>query len=146
MPNSFLFQKFKFLSRFQFLSFFNSFRQPWAMTIFFLWQGHNTAYLLAVSCESSGSKVLQNRWSLWRFVAGLSDDINPQDKSIANIYAPIGRILYIVRLSIHIVLILEFFINHVSYSNFDNKIYNHVVSKSINIMHHEINMFNHASS
>ena len=153
MPNSFFFQKFKFLSRFQFLLFFNSFHQPWAMTIFFLWQGHNTTYLLAVGCESSGSHVLWNRWSRWRFVAGLSATCRwsrwrhkPSGQSIANVYASIGGVLYIIRLSIHIVFISEFFINHISYSNFNNKIYIHVVSKSINIMHHEINMFNHASS
>ena len=127
-------------------NFLSSSYQPWTMTIFFLWQDHNTTYLFAVGCESSGSKVLQNCWSLWQFVVGLSGDMNPQDESIANVYAPIGGVFYIVRLSIHIVLISEFFINHISYSNFDNKIYNHIESKSINIMHHEINMFNHASS
>ncbi|XP_073113858.1 epoxide hydrolase 1-like isoform X2 [Elaeis guineensis] len=76
-------------------------------------QGHNITYLLAMSCESSGSKVLRNRWSLWRFVAGLSGDVNPQDKSIANVYASIGRVLYIVRLSIHNVSYIIIF--HKSY-------------------------------
>ena len=59
------------------------------MTTFFLWQGHNIAYLLAVSCESSDSKVLQNRWSPTYDVAAILTSIqsllhDPNPNSPAN--------------------------------------------------------------
>ena len=68
------------------------------MTTLSLWQGHNTAYLLAVGCESSGSQVLWNRWSRWRFchwsiwrhVAGLTGDINPQDSQLPTYMPPLA--------------------------------------------------------
>ena len=78
------------------------------MTTLSLWQGHNTAYLLAVGCESSGSQVLWNRWSNWRFLSLVYLATyrwsywrrKPSGQSIANVYAPIGGVLNIVRLSI----------------------------------------------